>query len=127
MAKRGPKGVNISVTEFEKLCGLQCTQMEIAGWFACSEDTIENWVKRTYGKRFRDVYKEKRGRGLISLRRMQWRLAEKSPAMAIFLGKNLLGQADRPQVVIQNAATTWGSIFKESEADGGADVQCDAP
>lgn len=122
MGKRGPKGVNISITEFEKLCGLQCTQREIASWFMCTEDTIENWTKRTYGKQFREVYKEKRGRGLISLRRMQWRLAEKSPAMAIFLGKNLLGQVDRPQVVIQNAATTWGSIFKENEADGGADV-----
>ena len=122
MAKRGPKGVNISTNEFEKLCGLQCTLKEIASWFRCSEDTIENWCKRTYGRKFSEVYKEKKGMGLISLRRMQWRLAEKSPAMAIFLGKNLLGQVDKPQVVIQNASATWGSIFTESEAEGGAGI-----
>ena len=122
MAKRGPKGVNIQTNEFEKLCGLQCTLKEIASWFMCSEDTIERWCLRTYGRKFADVWGEKRGRGLISLRRMQWRLAEKSPAMAIFLGKNLLGQVDKPQVVIQNAATTWGSIFTEGETESGAGV-----
>ena len=122
MAKRGPKGIPISEEEFDKLCELQCTLKEIAGWFRCSEDTIENWTKRIYGRKFSEVYKEKKGLGLVSLRRMQWRLAEKSPAMAIFLGKNLLGQADKPQVVIQNAATTWGSIFTEGETESNAGV-----
>lgn len=33
--------------------------------------------------------------GKCSLRRKQWHLAEKSATMAIFLGKNMLGQADK--------------------------------
>ena len=33
--------------------------------------------------------------GFISLRRKQFELAEKSPAMAIFLGKQYLGQTDK--------------------------------
>ena len=37
---------------------------------------------------------KKREKGKISLRRAQFRLAEKSAAMAIFLGKNYLGQRD---------------------------------
>ena len=44
--------------EFEKLCGLQCTLEEIAGWFGVSEDTIERWVKRECGASFADTYKK---------------------------------------------------------------------
>lgn len=120
MAKRGPKGVPINIDEFEKLCEIQATLKEIAGWFRCCEDTIENWCKRVYGRKFSDVWEEKRGVGLISLRRKQWQMADKSPAMAIFLGKNLLGQTDKPQVVIQNASSAWGSIFTDGEAGSGA-------
>ena len=85
---------------FEKLCGIQCTLAEIAGFFECSEDTIERWCKRTYKDAdnspmsFADVYKKKSANGKISLRRTQFRLAESSPAMAIFLGKQYLGQKD---------------------------------
>ena len=35
------------------------------------------------------------GQGCVSLRRTQFRLADRFPAMAIFLGKNILGQVDR--------------------------------
>ena len=84
----------IRADEFEKLCGLQCTQEEICGWFDVSDKTLEHWVKREYGRNYSEVYAEKRGIGKISLRRAQFRLAEKSAAMAIFLGKNYLGQKD---------------------------------
>ena len=88
----------IDKSQFEKLCGLQCTEEEIAGFFGCSTDTIERWCRRTYRQRFSAVYAEKRGLGKISLRRAQFRLAEKSAAMAIFLGKNYLGQHDSKDV-----------------------------
>lgn len=84
----------ISKDNFEKLCGLQCTLSEIAGFFDCCDDTIENWCKRTYQMGFSDIYKKKSAAGRISLRRTQMRLAESSPAMAIFLGKQYLGQRD---------------------------------
>ena len=84
----------IDATDFEKLCGLQCTQEEICGWFGVTDKTLESWVKREYGRSYSEVYAEKRGLGKISLRRYQFRLAEKSAAMAIFLGKNYLGQKD---------------------------------
>lgn len=85
---------------FEKLCGLQCTLTEIAGIFDCSEDTIERWCKRTYDEGFAETYKKHSAAGKLSLRRAQFRLAEKSAAMAIFLGKNYLGQSDN--VVIES-------------------------
>ena len=79
---------------FENLCGLQCTLEEIAGAFDCSPDTIERWCKREYNEPFAEVYKKHSAKGKTSLRRTQFKLAEKSAAMAIFLGKNYLGQKD---------------------------------
>lgn len=84
----------IDQIEFEKLCGLQCTKEEICGWFSVTDKTLESWCKRTYNRGFSEVFKEKRGTGKISLRRYQFELAKKNASMAIFLGKNYLGQRD---------------------------------
>lgn len=87
---------NIDKKQFENLCGLQCTILEIAGWFDCDPDTIEAFCKREYGKKFSEVFALKRGKGKVSLRRSQWRLAENNAAMAIWLGKQYLEQRDTP-------------------------------
>lgn len=84
----------LDTEQFEKLCALQCTEEEICGWFSITDKTLDAWCKRTYGRSYSEVYAEKRGLGKISLRRMQWHLAEKNASMAIFLGKNYLGQKD---------------------------------
>jgi hypothetical protein len=43
---------------------------------------------------FADTYKSKSQVGKSSLRRAQWKLAEKNASMAIWLGKQYLGQRD---------------------------------
>lgn len=86
--------IQIDQKEFEKLCELQCTLKEIADFFECSVDTIERFCKRTYKDSFANVYDKKSSKGKISLRRTQFKLANKSAAMAIFLGKKVLGQND---------------------------------
>jgi len=90
----GRKRIEIERREFEKLCAIQCTKAEIAGFFDVSEDTVERWVRRTYKAGFAEVWAAKSAGGRASLRRTQFALAEKYPAMAIFLGKNYLGQSD---------------------------------
>lgn len=106
MAKMGRPKKEINKEEFEKLCGLQCTLIEVCEWFDISEKTLEAFCKKNYkdedgkGMTFSKVFAVKRGKGLISLRRNQFRLAEKHPAMAIFLGKNYLGQSDKIEQVI---------------------------
>ena len=85
----------IDQKQFENLCGLQCTLEEFCGWFNVTDKTLDSWCKRTYGKSFSEVFREKRGLGKISLRRSQWRLAEKNANMAIWLGKQYLGQKDQ--------------------------------
>ena len=90
-----PAQDRIDKKQFENLCGLQCTLLEICDFFDVEDDTLNSWCKKTYGTTFSEVFKIKRGTGQISLRRTQWKLAEKSAAMAIFLGKQYLGQTDK--------------------------------
>ena len=87
--------IEIKQEHFENLCNLQCTLDEIAGFFKCSGDTIERWCKRTYDMSFADTYKRYSVNGKISLRRFQYKQAEKNPSMAIWLGKQWLGQTDK--------------------------------
>ena len=90
-----PAQDRIDKKQFENLCELQCTLLEICDFFDVEDDTLNSWCKKTYGTTFSEVFKLKRGKGQISLRRMQWKLAEKNAAMAIFLGKQYLGQKDK--------------------------------
>lgn len=111
---RGYK-TKIDKEKFEKLCAMQCTLEEISGFFNCSEDTIERWCQKTYKTRFCEIYSEKRQVGRISLRRIQWKQAETSTAMAIFLGKQYLGQRDSVEVapdksLLEHAADILGDI-----------------
>lgn len=93
----------IDQKQFENLCGPQCTLEEICGWFDVTDKTLDGWCKRTYHASFSEVFKQKRGAGKISLRRSQWRLAEKNATMAIFLGKQFLGQRDSVDVAVTDA------------------------
>ena len=101
MARTGRPTIKIDKDNFEKLCGLQCTLVEIAGFFNCSEDTIQRWCHRTYKMTFADTYKMHSQQGKIALRRYQMKLAERSAAMAIFLGKQLLSQRDYSEVEVK--------------------------
>ncbi len=95
MRKTGRPMAVIDQKDFERLCGLQCTEQEVCAFFGVTDKTLNRWCKITYKLSFSEVFKVKRGIGKISLRRAQWQLAQKSAAMAIFLGKNYLGQSDR--------------------------------
>ena len=94
MAKRGTTA-KIDLSELEKLCGLQCSDEEIAAWFNVSTRTIE---RRRKNPKFAVVMERGKARGRISVRRMQMKLLEQGNAtMAIWLGKNLLRQTDQLQ------------------------------
>lgn len=90
-----PAQDRIDKKTFENLCGIQCTLLEICSVFDVDDKTLTSWCKSTYGMPFSEIFQLKRGKGQVSLRRMQWNLAEKNAAMAIFLGKQYLGQKDK--------------------------------
>lgn len=97
MAKTGRPKKEIDQDRFEKLCGLQCTKEDICDFFGVTDKTIDAWCKRTYKDSFSVVFKQKRGKGKCSLRRYQFALAQKNANMAIWLGKQYLGQSDTPE------------------------------
>ena len=76
----------------EKLAGIQCTQQEIASFLGCSVDTLQR------DETFCGLYKKGQENGKMSLRRIQYKLAEKNPTMAIWLGKQYLKQRDNIEV-----------------------------
>lgn len=127
MAKRGRPRLEIDQTEFEKLCGLQCTLIEIAGWFNCSEDTIERWAKRTYSVNFADAHKKLSSGGKISLRREMFRVAlTGNVGMLIWLSKQHLGMSEKVEQKQEVAAKVeaieyvaeWGKPTIEAKDEG---------
>lgn len=103
----------IDQKNFESLCGIQCTKEEICGFFDVTDKTLESWCKRTYKAGFSEVFKQKRGKGKISLRRNQFRLAEKNANMAIWLGKQYLGQKDNIDVTSDEIIKKLDDVMKE--------------
>ena len=86
------------------LASIHCTMKEIAAICDCSVQTLEN--------RFLDLIQKGREEGKASLRRRQYALAEKNPAMAIWLGKQLLGQRE-PKDVDENEESTELTFRKD--------------
>lgn len=96
----------INKEEFEKLCGLHCTEEDIAGWFDISPDTVDRWCQREYGENFADTYKRKCSPGKVSIRRKQMEVAQNgNPTMLIWLGKTILGQRDNVEHIIIRPGT----------------------
>lgn len=97
---RPPKEINWK--QVEEMCKLQCTGEEIAAVLGIHYETLNNKVKELGYDSFPDYFAEKRQAGKASLRRMQFKHAENNPIMAIFLGKNLLNQSDKQEIVNHN-------------------------
>ena len=87
----------------EKLASIQCTQEEIANFLELSVRTLQR------DEEFCRLYKKGQDSGKMSLRRTQFKLAEKNPSMAIFLGKQYLGQRD----VIEESHNVNNGILDE--------------
>ena len=88
----GRKPLEIDVEQLEKLASLQCTDRELAAFFRCTTRTIE---KRRKEPAFKDALERGKAMGQISVRRGQMKLLEGGNAtIAIWLGKQLLGQRD---------------------------------
>lgn len=109
---------DINLIEFEKLCALQCTQAEICAWFNVDDKTLTKWCEKTYRKSFSEIFDIKRGHGKISLRRAQWKQAETNPTMAIWLGKQYLGQRDHKELTVTQTLTQEAVDEVEALIDG---------
>ena len=101
--RMGRPPIEIDKRTFVDLVGLGCTQDEICWFFRdesgkpISEDTITRWCKREFECTFAE-YRSKNGAMAlkIKLRKNQLKLSEHNASMAIWLGKQYLGQVDNP-------------------------------
>lgn len=78
--------------------GIQATAQEIASSFHVSLSTLERAIYESFKCSFDDLRKSCEGTGKLSLRRYQFKQAEKNCSMAIWLGKQWLGQKDHEEV-----------------------------
>ena len=111
MAERGIRA-KIDLKALESLAGMCATDEEIAGFFDVNVRTIE---RRKKEPAFAEAMERGRAKGKLNLRRIQLKLAETNPAMAIFLGKQLLGQSDQAvtAVAVQVSFMAAGGIDSE--------------
>ena len=91
--------IEIDFKLVENLCEIQCTGEEIASVLEIDYDTLNSRVKEEYGISFSEYYKKKSEAGKMSLRRMQWKAAERgNTTMLVWLGKQYLGQKDKSEL-----------------------------
>lgn len=83
-----------------KMAGIMCTDEEIAAMMSDSHESIsvDTLTNENNGATFAECKEKGQATGKASLRRNQFKLSETNAAMAIFLGKNWLGQTDKQEV-----------------------------
>lgn len=103
--KNGRPKIEIDFTMVKNLCSIQCTGEEIASVLNINYDTLTARIKENFNESFSDYYKKASGSGKASLRRVQFELAKKSPAMCIWLGKQYLQQREPDNFVLTERET----------------------
>ena len=92
----------IDKKQFESMCEIQCTKEEMCNILDVDEKTLTRWCKEVYGEGFSEIYKKKSQAGKMSLRRAQFQMAQTNTTMAIWLGKQYLGQTDKNETQYAN-------------------------
>jgi hypothetical protein len=96
--KRGALPAILDWKKIDQMLHIQCTGEEIASILDVSYNTLERCCRRDKKVKFEDYSREKRLGGRASLRRKQWAMVDKNVAMAIWLGKVMLGQKDSQEI-----------------------------
>lgn len=96
----GRRRLEIDWQEVNKLLEIQCTGEEVAGVMDISYDALAKTIKREFSMSFTEYADIHRGKGRVSLRRTQFKVAndDENVPMLIHLGKTELGQKDTVDV-----------------------------
>jgi hypothetical protein len=88
-----------TIKALDGLARIQCTTAEGAAFFRVHRDTFEDFLRSH--KRASEAWESGKQDGLCSLRRKQFEMASGGNAtMAIWLGKQYLGQKDKTDSVV---------------------------
>jgi hypothetical protein len=117
---QGRPRIQINWEEFDKLARMQCTLLEIADFFECSHDVIQQACKREKGMIFKAYYDQKRAGGHRSLRGKQYDLAmDGNVSMLIWLGKQYLDQKEKQDVTSADKPFNAPVIYIPDNGRGG--------
>lgn len=99
--KGGRPKKEIDFDMVDNLLGIMCTGEEVADILDVDYDTLNARIKEQFKVSFSDYIRKKQSKGKASLRRRQYLTAveEGNPTMLIWLGKQYLGQKDKPESV----------------------------
>jgi len=92
--KGGRPRKEIDFKLFEELCKIHCTQSEICSVLGVTDKTLNKRLIEQYEMGFSDIYIKYAETGKMSLRRIQFKHAQTSVPMAIWLGKVILKQRE---------------------------------
>ena len=100
--KVGRPKTQIDLDALKKLCTLNCTMPEIASYLEIPLRTLEDRFKNDV--KVRDAINYGRDHGKLSIRRKQMQIMNEhnNPTMAIWLGKQLLGQRDKHDIITED-------------------------
>lgn len=99
-AEKSPRGrgrprKELDLNLIAQLAAIQCTDEEIA---AALDVCVETLIRRKKEPGFVEALERGKAKGRVSLRRLQWKAANAgNTAILIFLGKQILGQRDKPE------------------------------
>jgi hypothetical protein len=105
------------VKQIESLARIQCTMKEAGAVLGVNEVTFSRFLQAH--QKAMEAWNNGKETGKASLRRNQFKMAESNATMAIWLGKQCLGQTDKIDGNF-NIAVTQEQMVSEMEAITGA-------
>ena len=106
MAKSRQRHAKVRVSAIRALSELQATEEEASASLRLSVKTFREMIR--IDARAKAAWEDGRQLGRVSIRRKQFALADRHPQMAIFLGKQYLGQNEIS--VIEHSGRDGGPI-----------------
>jgi hypothetical protein len=118
-ARGRPPKMELNDDTLQKIAALrkiQCTEEEAASVLGVSQPTFSRFLNKH--KKASEAWDHGVNAGKVSLRRMQYKLAEKGNAtMLIWLGKQYLGQKDQRHIEGETRSVNYNISDSPSEAD----------
>jgi hypothetical protein len=107
-----------TLNQINALARIQCTEREAASVLGCSQTLFNRRMnEKDRDNDFAKAWDDGQAQGHMALRRLQWRLATKgNAALAIWLGKQWLGQKDVSVVANANLDDINNSPDKQRDA-----------
>ena len=127
MSNKNPSYPELNKASFETLLRLQFTREEVLVYFGKSKTSLIEWIKKEYeGRTFEDIKQCCMMQTQVRLKTTAFKLAEKNPAVMIFLLKSICRMTEDPPAQIEekdkNVISFTNSIKIATKALASTDI-----